>query len=462
MRQAVIVIHGIGEQRPMDTVRGFVEAVMPDPPGSKPRFWSKPDPMSELFELRKLTTPQTRSIPPTDFYEYYWAFQAQGTKFTHVLAWARTLLLRRPANVPRHLTPLWWTLWLLIVATAVFVSTPYWGQLFSLGTRAVAASRVLSAISSGALLVISGFILNYIGDAARYLNPSPANIDMRRRIRAEGVDLLRRLHESGQYDRIVVVGHSLGSVIAYDILKNLWPHYNTVHAKLAQVDQAAIHNLDAITARLTERPREEDLVREFRDNQVELWKEERRLGSPWLVTDLITLGSPLAHAELLLARTKKELSERQNERELPTCPPILDEKSASFRLTNDLPDGNKRTIFVLHHAALFGSTRWTNVYFPATGGFFGDLVGGPLREVFGRGIRDVAVKSAEWRGWLQHTPIIHTHYWNLRTAPETKSKTKQAWAIDVLRQSLDLESRVLLREVERESQDVHTVRPQPS
>jgi hypothetical protein len=29
MRQAVVVIHGIGEQRPMDTVRGFVKAVVP-------------------------------------------------------------------------------------------------------------------------------------------------------------------------------------------------------------------------------------------------------------------------------------------------------------------------------------------------------------------------------------------------------------------------------------------------
>ena len=28
MRQAVIVIHGIGEQRPMSTLRGFVDAVI--------------------------------------------------------------------------------------------------------------------------------------------------------------------------------------------------------------------------------------------------------------------------------------------------------------------------------------------------------------------------------------------------------------------------------------------------
>lgn len=57
MKQAVLIIHGIGEQKPMDTLRGFVDAIIADPkPGEGPKFWSKPDKLSELFELRKLTT----------------------------------------------------------------------------------------------------------------------------------------------------------------------------------------------------------------------------------------------------------------------------------------------------------------------------------------------------------------------------------------------------------------------
>lgn len=140
----------------MDTVRGFVDAVMPPPPSGKPKFWSKPDPMSELFELRRLTTPQTRSIPPTDFYEYYWAYQAEGTKFTHVFSWARALLLRLPGNVPSHLRPLWVVLWALILVTAVFMSTALWGRLIDLGAAIIAGSRVVSLLSSAALLTISG------------------------------------------------------------------------------------------------------------------------------------------------------------------------------------------------------------------------------------------------------------------------------------------------------------------
>jgi hypothetical protein len=35
--------------------------------------------------------------------------------------------------------------------------------------------------------------------------------------------------------------------------------------------------------------------------------------------------------------------------------------------------------------------RWTNLYFPARWGFFGDWFGGPLRALFGTGILDIPV-----------------------------------------------------------------------
>jgi surfactin synthase thioesterase subunit len=135
---------------------------------------------------------------------------------------------------------------------------------------------------------ISGLILNHVGDAARYLNPSPPNIEMRRRIRAEGVELLRRLHKCELYDRITLVGHSLGSVIAYDIIRNLWPEYNTVHARLAETDQKALRDLEGDGKKIAANPKSE-LADKFRIEQSALWKEQRRQGNPWLVTDLITM-----------------------------------------------------------------------------------------------------------------------------------------------------------------------------
>ena len=107
-------------------------------------------------------------------------------------------------------------------------------------------------------------------------------------------------------------------------------------------------------------------------------------------------------------------------------------------------NGAKRTIYALHHAAAFACTRWTNLYFPAWLGFFGDLVGGPLRDIFGPGVKDIAVTSAEWSGWLQHTPMIHTHYWNENSLPITPPVRQSTWSLKALREALDLESRTWL------------------
>src|SRR5215813_7993104 len=70
--QAVVVIHGMGEQRPMDTIKAFVKAVwetdtvitandLPHPS----QVWSKPDVRTGSLELRRITTRE--SIPSTSF-----------------------------------------------------------------------------------------------------------------------------------------------------------------------------------------------------------------------------------------------------------------------------------------------------------------------------------------------------------------------------------------------------------
>jgi hypothetical protein len=446
MRQAIVVIHGIGEQRPMETLRGFAEAVLPTLAG-KPQFWSKPDPLSELFELRKLTAPQTHDTPPTDLFEYYWAYQAQGTKFMHIVSWARTLLFRSPLRVPSHLRFLWWTIWTLIVAFLyLFAAVPWRQGIWAAMTTANALWLLAVAV---VLFTISFFVISYVGDAARYLNARPPNITMRQRIRAEGLKLLESLHESRDYDRIVVVGHSLGSVIAYDLVKNLWPKYNTAHARIPNISQPIIRSVDTIGESLAAASSESRL-QDFRTTQLELWKEERRIGNRWLITDLITAGSPLAHAALLLADDLGELRQRQNERELPICPPVPDTGSYSYQLPYNIGSASY-TYRALHHGAMFACTRWTNLYFPAPLGIVGDLVGGPIARVFGPGVKDVPVSSAEGGGLLQHTPVIHTHYWHSGTIG-TGQPDRPA-SLEALRTALALDSRAWLSEVVAPSGD---------
>ena len=93
--QAVVIIHGIGEQHPMETVRAFAEAVLPEPEQGGEKYFVRPDPLSESFELRKL---QNRSQPRTHFFEYYWAYKVEGTKLSHILSWLVSTIIQKAAE----------------------------------------------------------------------------------------------------------------------------------------------------------------------------------------------------------------------------------------------------------------------------------------------------------------------------------------------------------------------------
>ncbi|MGH2396587.1 MAG: hypothetical protein ACRDFW_06275 [bacterium] len=438
MRQAVIVIHGIGEQKPMDTLRGLVDAVIPAPAeATAVKFHSKPDRMSESFELRKLLVPQSRKRPITDFFEYYWAFHVHGTKYAHLGSWLKSLLVRKPREVPRRLLPIWLVTWGLLFVAAV-------EAVVAVARPDTSASFLPERWSTTPLVpillvpLVNVLVLRWVGDAARYLSPTPGNIATRRRIRADAIALLRRIHRSKEYDRVVLIGHSLGSVIAYDLLKHFWQEVHAGHGRPLDVDQSALKKVETAGRSLTVNSSDEE-VGQFQELQRALWLEQRRHGFPMLVTDLVTLGSPLTHAELLFANSRAELAARRREMELPTCPPhATDGGGYSFHSAPYEVQGQKRTIRILHHAAPFACTRWTNVYFP------GDLVGGPLRPLFGAGIRDVCASGSGLEGWIAWTPLSHVRYWRHETAG---TALRLDSALMVLRSALDLESRPWLQEL---------------
>ena len=438
--QALVFIHGIGEQLPMETLRRFAEAVLPDPPQGGPKYFSKPDPLSESLELRKL---QDRSQPRTHLFEYYWAYKVEGTTFGHVGTWLSSLLFRRPNRVPPHLRPLWLLSWLLLVVAIVSAGAGVAEYVGEFTSRL--PSFAISAASAVALSLLQASVLYRLGDAARYLSPHPRNIKLRQTIRADGIRLLRNIHESGEYDRVIVVGHSLGSVIAYDILKHLWQDYNRDYREPCGSEQKALANLEAAGDAL-QTDREGETLDAYVDAQVRLWWELRALGNPWLVTDLVTAGSPLAHAALLLADDATDLALRQSQRELPTAPPVAEierrggeeRRRYAFRVWEPYAGGVH--LRALHHAGLFACTRWTNLYFPSTWGLFGDIVGGPLRPWFGPGIRDIAVRSSNTL--RAHTLLAHTSYWHLDRAEGARASSpgrKRPLALAALRDALDLD-----------------------
>lgn len=390
---AVVLIHGIGDQRPMATLRSFIEAVLqPDPQKPhQPLYWSKPDMLSPAFGLRRYHAPAGRKRPPTDFYEYYWAHKMEGNALSHTLQWVNNLLLRWPVEVPARLRNLWWLCWAVLIVTlltaiALWRWTPA-GAVGVLGAMALAGGKL--AMNSAAR--------DWVGDAARYFDDRPANVGVRDAIRRGGVELLDKIHESGEYRRVIVVGHSLGSAIALDLLYYYWTGVRERHASPDRPDQSALFALETLL-----RGPEAPSAAQIRSLQKQIWQEMRANGASWRVSDLITLGSPLAHLPFLTRLTEQQFRQRLSQRELPTCPPVLDGKGIAYWTRYRTEAGDDRSIATLHHAACFAPTRWTNLFFAHDGWFGGDPVGGPLAGLFGSGVDDRVVATHHWRGRFNH------------------------------------------------------------
>lgn len=108
-RTAVVVIHGMGEPRPLETLRGFVESIYQrdhrlasNPANVNPLQVSiVPDSAAGSAELRRITTLEDGPKKRTDFYEFYWADIMDGTPVEMVTAWIQALLLRSPWRLPK-------------------------------------------------------------------------------------------------------------------------------------------------------------------------------------------------------------------------------------------------------------------------------------------------------------------------------------------------------------------------
>jgi hypothetical protein len=151
----------------------------------------------------------------------------------------------------------------------------------------------------------------------------------------------------------------------------------------------------------------------------------------WLVTDFITLGSPLTHARYLMVNDEKaerldqDFWDEVRERALPTCPPQKLDSDGLISFTRK--DGTTH----FHHGGMFGMTRWRNLFFPMTNVFWGDAIGGPVAPVFGGCVEDIPVWSDR-----NHTDKVFTHTWYWKTdCPEMRA----APHIQALREAIDLQ-----------------------
>lgn len=361
MKTAIVLIHGIGEQRPTETLREFVDAILPGPEHKKddPKFYSKPDSISEITDVRLLS--DSRKDSKYDFYEFYWAHRVKEIGWKRVLFWLVYILIH-PRRLTSRLRRASWALFLLFITVSLLIWwSPVAEWLFDLlgqQQHSTWPGKLLVNILVFVLAAIaSDYLVKYIGDAEQYLVPLPENIKVRQEIRAAGLKLLRRLHKpENKYERIFIVGHSLGSVIGYDLIKHLWIEFNNQQRLFPHFPEQELKKRDA------------SKCLQSREDQKKLWEiqkeavQDREDMNAWLISDFITLGSPLAHAQFLMAKDQDDLKTRQADRELPTCPPVTNEKGREVLCAFYEYKG----FLVPHHAAPFVCTQWTNIYFPVT------------------------------------------------------------------------------------------------
>jgi hypothetical protein len=432
-KQAVVVIHGMGEQRPMSTLRGFVDAVwtqnhyLPElfkdkgiiDPARPNRSWITPDSKTGSYEQRRITTPYDRNGRRTDFFEIYWADVTQGTTRGRLYAWMKTLLWRRKADIPADAVKLYWA----TVVFAILLALAAGALTFTFWKESLAASTVAVAVVLASLLfwALDQFVVPYFGDVASYVRAEAGTVEKRAQVRERGLALLRKLADDPSYDRIVLVGHSLGTIIAYDLLQILWAESRPWNIDPGK-DASILKAVDAVQAH-ARLPSEafptwdQKGLREFREAQWGLYRAlrgvESRLGRGWKVSDFVTLGSPLTHAEFLVTHNMDEWRQGVIERQFAICPPLSDDEDKRTILFKQGRDRLGTELFAAHHAALFAATRWTNICDIGNLLTTGDPISGHMWENFGPGVDTVQV-ALRWHFLGAKRRIFtHTKYWDV-------------------------------------------------
>jgi hypothetical protein len=411
VRTAVVVVHGMGEQLPLETLYGFVRTALPKVGGER-LYYSRPERVSDSFEARRCLAPRIpKEGPPVqsqaEFFEYHWSYLMTGNKLTDLIPTTVRLLVRRPSKVPYGLRGAWVIVWLLLVAALVVaillgraVTVDQWtvaGVVAALLGQGLLAAVVLRVVHGLGNAVTKSFV-----DVVRYLDASTRSYENRRKIRKGMVDLLTGIHAKGRYSRVVIVAHSLGAYIAYDAIAYLWPQMCKLHCGPLSDDEppllSELADLEQTAAVVYQHPAgdlDDDQQGEldlFRRRQFALWKAIRRQGNPWLVTDFITLGTPMYFADLLYARDRKHFDRLVRTAQFPVCPPRRGSQQVEKAdLGVGLYGWNNRGRRVLTHSAPYAVVRWTNLFYPVRYGVLGDWFGGQLRSLFGNGILDFPV-----------------------------------------------------------------------
>lgn len=254
-KTAFLVIHGAGRHRPFQAVdsfaRGFRQAL---------RIWN-PQLERTVDWQHKLQSHKGRESPwiessislalnedqVLDFYEYYWdCYMVRTVTMKDILEWldttsagAREFYKHLPQKAEDYEN----------MGVDVFGD----GEFNRRGYRVILGAfspilkhRVLMGDIMHCLLgrgwlpeTIKNKIIDMVGDVVIYTQSDvrSANYDIRKKMLDGAVEELKLLLANDRYQQIVVVGHSLGSIIAYDALERVVLEMNVAGSPLYEQPQ---------------------------------------------------------------------------------------------------------------------------------------------------------------------------------------------------------------------------------
>lgn len=444
----------------MDTLRSFVETVWngdlsltpenrnnrrtdPDTGATVNKSWLTPDvERTQSHELRRITTPADVNEVYTDFYELYWSDVTQGTTMERLKAWILGLLWRPWSDVPADVRKLYVLLWLVTIAFALPAIAVALAPVFGFDHVLCVPIAVWTGLAAVVALILAR-LLPFLGDVAVYARALPGTVAKRKEARERGMQLMSGLMDDSRYDRIVLVAHSLGTILAFDLLQLLWAKY-APNPSQPRAEEPLLKAFRAVgkkalpidAAGRRARRFEPAELEEFRRQQWDVYAQLRSHpdgeGRPWKISDFVTFGSPLAHAEFLMVQNGKAFDRAVDERSLSTCPPVSEFKDPTVLYPSEKPRHP-------HHAAVFAATRWTNIYDQGNGWLTGDPISGHMEENFGPGVENIRVRLR----WSLGRIVTHTTYWDAKAKGEeiVEGSPTGRSHLDVMRYAVDLKRR---------------------
>ena len=245
-KTAVLVIHGIGEQNPYEPLDAFARGLFTElrrelPTATlSPRKISHPDWVQAAIRIEN-----PESDDAVDIFEYYWSpftedklsaiqtlwwlLKADLSPIWHLrdnLAELRTafrgedrgypwLLFREFRRILFLYLPLAYALVGLIRWSGSHLASNWFGKAATLDWKVIGAALISFPLTY--------VLTKYVADVAVYTtaDAKSKNFEARTKILNGSTEALASLLKEKEYDRVVLAGHSLGSVIAYDTIDEL-------------------------------------------------------------------------------------------------------------------------------------------------------------------------------------------------------------------------------------------------